>query len=381
MVDAVVEMKNIENSDAARKLLLDIKQEVDLVLKARGLGVNRLIEMCCCDRRNLGTNLGVGGWCKAMRRGKRADTIALRLREPKTHKFHSRDHLLKIMWHEMSHITHGNHSAVFYALMEEIGRHYELIISRGRRIIDMDGFPIGGGQSLGGTRAGSSALAKQRALEAASKRQKWNNQTGVHSLGGQRLALPPREAAARAAQLRADDLSRGLGDAELLPDDDDDWCVWCGPVCFGKSYHKLGGGVQITEIKKQNQTKLPRKKRGPPDVLDLTNEDDDDEAIAQKKIHKKKSSKHPPAAKKKPPVVDLTTLDDDDDDLISNFWTCVECTLQNPCNVDHCQACYLPRQVRRQRHHQQKKAIEPIPFDPCKSSLNGLQDFRRSRLH
>ena len=127
----VEEIKKIPNSDEARKLLLRVKEHADNVLKARGWKVKRLIEICCCERKNMGTNLGVGGWCRGDGPGA-AHTIALRLRRPRSHEFVSFEHCLKVMWHEMAHIVHGNHSAAFYQEMDDIARHYELIKSKGQ---------------------------------------------------------------------------------------------------------------------------------------------------------------------------------------------------------------------------------------------------------
>ena len=70
--------------------------------------------------------------------------LPLRLRRPRSHEFVSFEHCLKVMWHEMAHIVHGNHSAAFYQEMDDIARHYELIKSKGQ-LVGLDGFPIGGG--------------------------------------------------------------------------------------------------------------------------------------------------------------------------------------------------------------------------------------------
>ena len=135
----VEEIKKIPNSDEARKLLLRVKEHADNVLKARGWKVKRLIEICCCERKNMGTNLGVGGWCRGDGPGA-AHTIALRLRRPRSHEFVSFEHCLKVMWQEMAHIVHGNHSAAFYQEMDDIARHYELSKSKGQ-LGGLDGFP------------------------------------------------------------------------------------------------------------------------------------------------------------------------------------------------------------------------------------------------
>ena len=91
----------------------------------------------------MGTNLGVGGWCRGAdrRRARRAAPA-----RPRSHEFVSFEHCLKVMWHEMAHIVHGNRSAAFYQEMDDIARHYELIKSKGQ-LVGLDGFPIGGGRN------------------------------------------------------------------------------------------------------------------------------------------------------------------------------------------------------------------------------------------
>ena len=114
----VQEIERLPDSDKARAMLLEVKTHADALLKARGWRVKNLIEICCCERKNMGTKLGVGGWCRSDGTGRGAATIALRLRRPKSHDLYPFEHNLAVMIHEMSHIVHGNHSANFYALMD-----------------------------------------------------------------------------------------------------------------------------------------------------------------------------------------------------------------------------------------------------------------------
>ena len=251
----VEEIKKIPNSDEARKLLLRVKEHADNVLKARGWKVKRLIEICCCERKNMGTNLGVGGWCRGDGPGA-AHTIALRLRRPRSHEFVSFEHCLKVMWHEMAHIVHGNHSAAFYQEMDDIARHYELIKSKGQ-LVGLDGFPIGGGRNADPQRHNPSrAEGRAAGLKAAEARAKKQRVMGGGRLGGgaAHRKLSPREAAARAAERRAQDARNGLGDAELEvaagrgeKRKSGPGLVWdgtfravcpvCGPVCTDKVEH------------------------------------------------------------------------------------------------------------------------------------------------
>ena len=250
----VEEIKKIPNSDEARKLLLRVKEHADNVLKARGWKVKRLIEICCCERKNMGTNLGVGGWCRGDGPGA-AHTIALRLRRPRSHDFVSFEHCLKVMWHEMAHIVHGNHSAAFYQEMDDIARHYELIKSKGQ-LVGLDGFPIGGGRNADPQRHNPSrAEGRAAGLKAAEARARSSASWAAGaSAAAPRTEAVAREAAARAAERRAQDARNGLGDAELEvaagrgeKRKSGPGLVWdgtfravcpvCGPVCTDKVEH------------------------------------------------------------------------------------------------------------------------------------------------
>ena len=54
------EMTALPDAAEARTMLLQVKQHIDPLLAARGWRIERLIEICCCDRRNMGTTLGIG---------------------------------------------------------------------------------------------------------------------------------------------------------------------------------------------------------------------------------------------------------------------------------------------------------------------------------
>ena len=204
----VEEIKKIPNSDEARKLLLRVKEHADNVLRARGWKVKRLIEICCCERKNMGANLGVGGWCRGDGPGA-AHTIALRLRRPRSHEFVSFEHCLKVMWHEMAHIVHGNHSAAFYQEMDDIARHYELIKSKGQ-LVGLDGFPIGGGRNADPQRHNPSrAEGRAAGLKAAEARAKKQRVMGGGRLGGGRRGTTAVAAAASASAASSSTSSGG----------------------------------------------------------------------------------------------------------------------------------------------------------------------------
>ena len=418
-VGRLEEMKSIPDSDRALAILKEVKATAEPVLKARGWSVGRLIEMCCCDRRNMGMNLQVGGWCRS-HGGTRADTIAIRLRHPKTHAFYSFERIMSVMWHEMTHIKHGAHSAAFYALMDELRQHFDLIKSKNGTVVGMDGFPVGPGRRMDPSQRNprSMAQARAKARDAAEQRAS-KYQSTANKLGGGRNQLSAREAAARAAILRAQDLQHGLGDAEIV--DFDGWCVACGPVCLDITNH---AGVETAAVPQKRPQFIKKKKKKKPVTVDLTNlsssdseaddkKDDDDKTLPladdeqdeqdRPKIPKKKTTEpplEPPPAKKtkKVDTIDLTLDDDDDDDDDDDKpWACSMCTFENAGRSSACIVCAAPRfppstandeALARALANEEQRRIrrQPPPpppqesalpaFDPCKSSLNGIQDFR-----
>ena len=419
----VEEIKKIPNSDEARKLLLRVKEHADNVLKARGWKVKRLIEICCCERKNMGTNLGVGGWCRGDGPGA-AHTIALRLRRPRSHEFVSFEHCLKVMWHEMAHIVHGNHSAAFYQEMDDIARHYELIKSKGQ-LVGLDGFPIGGGRNADPQRHNPSrAEGRAAGLKAAEARAKKQRVMGGGRLGGgaSHKKMSPREAAARAAERRAQDARNGLGDAELEvaagrgeKRKSGPGLVWdgtfravcpvCGPVCTDKVEHAevisdsddddLAGPVDYSQ-ESQEDEKPPAPKPRRPTPPPAAARPAPPRALAAKK------RKAPPSP------IDLTAEDSDGGSGPPAAWTCARCTLLNS-GGDACNACAAPRNAgaqeeadaalarrlqggrgsqeeadaalarRLQEGQAPRPPAAPAPFDPCKPSLNGSSMARPAK--
>ena len=235
--------------------MLRVKEHADNVLKARGWKVKRLIEICCCERKNMGTNLGVGGWCRGDGPGA-AHTIALRLRRPRSHEFVSFEHCLKVMWHEMAHIVHGNHSAAFYQEMDDIARHYELIKSKGQ-LVGLDGFPIGGGRNADPQRHNPSRAEGR----AAGSRPPRPGRRSSASWAAGASAAAPRTGSCRRARprpARRSGAPRTRGTASATPElevaagrgekrKSGPGLVWdgtfravcpvCGPVCTDKVEH------------------------------------------------------------------------------------------------------------------------------------------------
>jgi len=240
-VHQVDHIKKLPDANKAAELLQEIKRHADPLLRARGWRVNKLYEICCCT--SGGKNVGVGGFCVPAGDGITSHRIALRLRQPRSHELHSFEHCMKVMLHEMSHIVHGNHSAQFYQMMEEITKQYETYLAKGQ-VLDAQGMPMVGGVKMDSARHNPTSLAeaRARAMRAAEARARSSALMGGGKLGGGggggggggadwRHKTPGEMAAAAAgARMRAWDAANGLHDAELAAaraseqceEDDDD---------------------------------------------------------------------------------------------------------------------------------------------------------------
>lgn len=227
-------VSKLPDNGKALAMLRELKLHIDPLLKARGFRVKRLYEICCCT--SGGGNLRVGGFCCPAGDKRTSLRIALRLRHPHSHVLKPFETMLRILIHEVTHILHSEHSANFYAAMDELGRQYLQIREKGQ-LLDAQGFPMAAGRAVDDARHTPSSLCegKEAALRAAEARVR-----AARALGGERLcgggggadtwrALSPREAAVRAAERRAADAASGLGEAELgamnepieLSDDED----------------------------------------------------------------------------------------------------------------------------------------------------------------
>ena len=253
-VHQVDHIKKLPDANKAAELLQEIKRHADPLLRARGWRVKKLYEICCCT--SGGKNVGVGGFCVPAGDGVTSHRIALRLRQPRSHELHSFEHCMQVMLHEMSHIAHGNHSAQFYQMMEEITKQYETYLAKGQ-VLDAQGMPMVGGVKMDGGRHNPTSLgeARARAMRAAEARARSSALMGGGKLGGGgggagggvsgvsgggsgggggadwRYKTPGEMAAAAAgARMRAWDVANGLHDDELaaalasqqLEDTDDD---------------------------------------------------------------------------------------------------------------------------------------------------------------
>jgi len=350
---------DLPDADRAKAILERLKREFLPIAKARGYTVTSLSEMCCCGdagRRGRGGRLMSNNvWGYNQTSGRRGTCrISIRLRQPSDHgALIPYENAAGTMAHELAHCVHGNHSAAFYKLMDEIAEQHAEYVARGL-VVDKDGFPMGGqSHTLGGrgggvrvrntTGSGGGDLrdAVRKAAEERSKRpapmQPQKLGTGNGTIDPK---LPPKEAARLAAERRA-----------LL---DSKWCLPCNEVIEilsdddesagdSDSEKKVAGKSSgSTTAKNQDVTDLTansdKKKR--PDKRTRASASADDEAVvpidlteSPQKPPKKKAPKDPIAAAAASASATSASPESETD------WACTACTLQNRPNALACGAC------------------------------------------
>lgn len=263
-VHAVAHLKGLPDEDKAHALLQEVKRHSDPMLQARGFSVLKLEEICCCgparSRRHPPQLLG---FCVPVGDGATARRIALRIRRPKSrgHEVRPLEEVMDTMLHEIAHIAHGAHSAQFYAFLDELTHQYSMYLEKGQ-VCDAAGFPIVGGRKLDTQHHNPSTLASGRAKSLLAAEQRAGRTVGPPvSLGGGSgwRHLEPREAAAQAAERRAQDEAAGLGDAEL---------VWATTAADSESQGRAEhANVILVRVRKRRAPSRP----APTDVVvDLT---------------------------------------------------------------------------------------------------------------
>jgi hypothetical protein len=325
-------LADLPDADRAKAILERLKREFLPIAKARGYTVTSLSELCCCgDAGRRGNGRGRGGgrlmsnnvWGYNQTSGRRS-RISIRLREPADHgTLVPYENAAGTMAHELAHCVHGNHSAAFYKLMDEIAEQHAEYVAKGL-VVDKDGFPMGGqSHTLGGrgggvrntagSSGGSLRDAVRKAAEERSKRpapmQPQKLGTGNGTIDPK---LPPKEAARLAAERRA-----------LL---DSKWCLPCNEVIeilSDDDEDSGGAGSAVSDGDSNAEKKVAGKSSGSmaandQDITDLTansdkkkrpgesckrmrasasDDDDDDDAVVP--IDLTESPQKPP--KKKPP--------------------------------------------------------------------------------
>ena len=159
-------LANLPDAERAREILERLTREFLPIARARGYQVTSLSEMCCCgDAGRRGRGRGRGGgrpmsnnvWGYNQSHGRGAPCrISIRLRQPTDHGIIlPYENAAGTMAHELAHCVHGNHSAAFYRLMDEIAEQHADYVARGL-VVDREGFPMGGqSHTLGGRGQGA----------------------------------------------------------------------------------------------------------------------------------------------------------------------------------------------------------------------------------
>ena len=397
-------LTNLPDAERAREILERLKREFLPIARARGYTVTSLSEMCCCGdagRRGNGRGGGRGGrlmsnnvWGYNQSSGRNGTCrISIRLRQPTGHgTILPYENAAGTMAHELAHCVHGNHSAAFYKLMDEIADQHADYVARGL-VVDRGGFPMGGeshtlggrgqgavrnpasnggGNSMGGG-GGNLRDAVRKAAEERSKRpapmkpQKLGtgNVSGGGMGGGIDPKLPPREAARLAAERRA-----------LL---DSKWCLPCNEVIEilsdeeGEENSGSGSGSDA-DNDAEKKVAASAKNKSTKATNDDDDDDDDDDDIditdLTASVEKKKSadgnrkratasdgtadvpidlteSPDRPPRKKTSSSVTCTSAATASTSAAatatyrprSTEWACTACTLQNQSEALACDAC------------------------------------------
>ncbi|XP_078432086.1 zinc ion binding protein isoform X3 [Wolffia australiana] len=181
--------------DEARRMLESVARQVQPIMRRRKWKVKVLSEFCPANSSLLGLNVGRGGHVK------------LRLRRPRGNfDFFSYEEVLDTMLHELCHIEHGPHDALFYKLWDDIRKECEELMAKGIAGTGL-GFDAPG-RRLGGYSLQPSLSSLRETSLAAAERRKITASLlppGPKRLGGDgniMASLTPVQAAAMAAERR-----------------------------------------------------------------------------------------------------------------------------------------------------------------------------------
>lgn len=365
----VLHIPGLEDADVAQRLMNRIHNEFYPIIQRRGYNVLSISEMCCCGdgldqkRKRKGRIMGpnVHGYNQThVRGGQKVHSIHLRLRDARNHNvLFDYEHVAGTMAHELAHCVHGNHSAAFYKLMDEIVEQHAVFIAKGI-VADKQGFPMGSNQAhtLGGYGGTNSNNTRNAAAEAAQRRMqkaKWMPQ-GPQTLGGDRgfrSLLQAREAAGQAAEARR------------LKDE-----VWCQP-CGESDIIELSSDSEEEEENEQDDRKPAAKNtssgsneendRKPAAVVTGAECDTAENATQCGVATKGNAVDAKPAARPASVVtIDLTSTSDEDDDddtaiaappargrrkrphqdaEATGAWSCSRCTFKNLPGTVVCGMC------------------------------------------
>ncbi|XP_020573095.1 DNA-dependent metalloprotease WSS1 isoform X2 [Phalaenopsis equestris] len=291
--------------DDARKILDRISKQVQPIMRRRKWRVKLLSEFSPTNPSLLGLNVGAGS------------EVKLRLRRPnRDWDFFPFEQVLDTMLHELCHIEHGPHNALFYKLWDELRKECDDLIAKGITGTG-EGFD-GTGRRLGGfTRQPPPSSLRQTALAAAQKRARVGAllPSGPRRLGGDDVimcALSPIQAAAMAAERR-------------MQDD-----LWCGSV--SREIEMIDGLEELGESSNSSSCH-----RSTPLSLSTSSisaiENKDDKLLWECKVCTLLNQPLAPICEaceaQKPRPLESK----------HKTWSCKLCTLENSIKLDKCSIC------------------------------------------
>ncbi|KAI9018960.1 WLM domain-containing protein [Hyaloraphidium curvatum] len=309
------------NDEEAAAILRKIASQVRPIMKKRGWFVGALKEFYPANHSLHGLNVN------------RGQQILLRLRHGGDEKsFYDFDHCLGTMLHELVHIVRGPHDAQFYKLLDELNKEYDGLLASGFK---------GDGFDAPGKRVGEGVshdppphLARQKAVEAAQKRLRYNGWIGTaqsgQKLGGssdlkslERVYNPGQLAAMAAEKRAAQDR------------------IWCGS---DEHEHSGNDGAGEPVQASASSASLPAPARNPSPAAD---ERDGDQGGKEKEEPARAKDRLQPKG-----AVEVISLDSDDEGAVyrpppkprpesgqQTGWSCAACTLRNPATKTRCDAC------------------------------------------
>ncbi|SCU80141.1 LAMI_0B00958g1_1 [Lachancea mirantina] len=131
-IDELAVLQSKVQKEYALEILRDIAHQVSYLMRENGLKVRQLVEFYPRNKRLLGMNVNSGA------------KIMLRLRDPYNDAtFLSRESILGVMLHELTHNIFGPHNASFYRKLDEFtGRQwvieqkglYDAFVGKGRKL-------------------------------------------------------------------------------------------------------------------------------------------------------------------------------------------------------------------------------------------------------
>jgi len=293
--------------------------------------------------------------------------------------------VLKTLLHELVHNVHGNHSATFYEMLDELEKEAESVLFRAQHGISDPNRYWGSGQRLGHGPQSSSSRPPFFPTVRTIQRGPGNQLGGSKTPAG----LSARDAAVRAALARRridDGHSCGTQQSQDDAEDEDGNIIVVSPTLVARSSKTNASAATPPSVSASSSSQAAKA----PDVIVLIDDDEGD-----------KRPSTSPAVKDQPPInvadkrtgavliasetKPLTIIIDDDDegDAVEGpndngdehkEWTCPKCTSRNEPESLLCMECLSVRPNRWQcprcsyvnvRNHLQCLACHTIQPPPA----------------